>query len=365
MEDNPESHNTPSALPDWRPHERLLAELPFDPSIRTLLCNTAGRGQFAIETAAKHPRLEITCQLHDQFVYNQCATFALPNLHWRCEADLPSVEFDAAALALGQHGEAEFVRDLLQGAWNQLRIGGQLIAATDNPRDRWLDEQLVALGGKLVRQSHEHGRIYIATKREPLRKQKRFECELVFRDGERLLKLRTRPGIFSHRQVDPGARALIRAMSILDGMHVLDLGCGSGAVAVAAAARASRVQVLALDSNPRAVEAVQWAAVANQLPSLHAMLDCDGSAIRNAPVDSWYRPGQFDLVATNPPYYSNFRIADLMIQTAEEALAPEGQLLVVTKSPEWYADRLADNFADIEFLDARQYIVVRATRRGR
>lgn len=364
MADFSSSQEPPTALPEWRPHERLLAELPLDDDVQHVLCNTAGRGQLAIALATNHPQREITCQLFDLFLQRQCALVSRPNLHWHCAADFPDRQFDAVALAIGQHGEAEFSRELLQDGWHQLRIGGRLSVATDNPQDRWLAEQFTALGAKVSRQSHEEGIVYWATKREPLRKRKQFACELVFRDADHLLKLRSRPGVFSHRHVDPGARALLRAMSIVDGMNVLDLGCGSGAVAIAAAVRAERVNVLAVDSSPRAIEATQWAAVANQVPNVTAILDCDGAAIREASSEAWHRSGQFDLVATNPPYYSHFRIADRMITTAEEALAPDGQLLVVTKSPDWYADRLAIRFADIEFLDARQYVVVRATRRA-
>jgi 16S rRNA (guanine1207-N2)-methyltransferase len=136
-------------------------------------------------------------------------------------------------------------------------------------------------------------------------------------------------------------------------MRVLDIGTGSGVVAVAAAARAPEVKVLAIDSNVRSIEAAQWAAESNELPMVSAVLDADGRTVE---------PAGFDLVLANPPYYSNFRIADLFIATATKALRPGGQLLVVTKRPDWYLERLANDFIEIESSEVRRYHVVRAIR---
>jgi 16S rRNA (guanine1207-N2)-methyltransferase len=208
---------------------------------------------------------------------------------------------------------------------------------------------------KVERRLTEQGAVYLGIKREPLRRVRHFECEFPCRDGERLLQLRTRPGVFSHRRVDPGARALMAVMEPRSGERVLDIGCGSGVVGLAAAARAEDVRVLAIDSNARAIEATRWAAERNDLP-LEALLDADGRSVA---------AGEFDLVVANPPYYSNFRIADLFVATATRALRTGGQLLVVTKQPDWYFERLQTDFRNLEALELKRYIVVRARRRVR
>ena len=137
-------------------------------------------------------------------------------------------------------------------------------------------------------------------------------------------------------------------------MRVLDLGCGSGAVGIAAGLRAEDVHVHATDSNPRAIEAVLWAAERNGLGGrVTAALDCDGTSIQ---------PGSFDVVLANPPYFSNFRIAGLFVAIASRALKPGGKLLVVTKSPEWYALELAKGWRSVEDRVVSQYHVVGATK---
>ena len=368
----------------WRPHERLLAFPPFASDAQRVLCNTVGRGQFALHWAEQHPTAEVTCFLNDLYRFDQCVDQERGNLNWVCSADPPDAEppdaeppdaeppdpepteaaYDLVALAFGHEGEAELTREILQACHQRLAIGGRMVVTTDNPQDQWLGDQLRLIFKRVSREQHEQGARYFATKTEPLKRVRRFDCEFAFRDRDRIIHLRSRPGVFSHRHLDPGARAILRALEVVDGTQVLDLGCGSGAIGIAAGLRAANVRVLALDSNPRAVECTEWGADRNHVPSLVAELDHDGSTITAAPPAAWYGPGTFDLVAVNPPYFSHFRIADQLMRTAEQALAPEGQLLVVTKTAEWYEDRLAEKFREIEFLDARNFLVVRATRRS-
>jgi 16S rRNA (guanine1207-N2)-methyltransferase len=193
--------------------------------------------------------------------------------------------------------------------------------------------------------------LYLAAKAAPLRKLKSYAAEFSFHDGPREIKLRSRPGVFSHRELDGGARALIKSLQIAPGQRVLDLGCGSGAVGIAAALRAEDVRVHATDSNPRAIEAALWAAAASGVADrFTAKLDCDGSSVAG---------GAFDLALANPPYYSDFRLAKLFVRIADQALAAGGRLLIVTKTPDWYRTHLGES----RVADLRQhgtYAVVEA-----
>src|SRR5207302_6985060 len=132
--------------------------------------------------------------------------------------------------------------------------GGRLLAATSSCDDQWLHGEMRKLFDKVTRRPLEEGVLYLAAKTAPLKKRKNFECEFAFRDQGRLIKAVSRPGVFSHRSLDAGARALVNTMTVRPGDHVLDLGCGSGVVALAAAARAENVAVVAVDSHARAIE---------------------------------------------------------------------------------------------------------------
>jgi 16S rRNA G1207 methylase RsmC len=338
--------------PHLRTQERLLIDLVPELTGGRLLCNTAGRGQFAAEFTRQHPHSAINCWLLDLYQAEESRKAAptAPNLVFQCVADPPDDEFDGVAWALSRRGDSELTRELLQIGHQRLTIGGRFAASIDNARDHWLQEQLQKLYDKVSRRGCEDGAVYLATKTAPLRKIKNYAAEFAFRDGQQLIRLRTRPGVFSHRELDGGARALIKAMHVEPKMRVLDLGCGCGAVGVAAALRAEGVKVSAIDSNPRAIESTLWAAERIGV-EIAARLDCDGSSLG---------PGTFDLVLANPPYYSNFRLARLFVEIAMKALVHGGRALFVTKTPKWYADHLPPEFQEVTAQQVGHYAVVAA-----
>ena len=112
--------------------------------------------------------------------------------------------------------------------------------------------------------------------------------------------------------------------------------------------------VTAIDSCSRAIEATLWAKDRHNAQNLAAALDCDGRTIGSA---------AYDLVLANPPYYSDFRLAQLFLRTATRALGDRGLLLIVTKSPEWYLERLAPAFAEINPQATSNYVVISAEKR--
>jgi 16S rRNA (guanine1207-N2)-methyltransferase len=105
---------------------------------------------------------------------------------------MPPGPYELAVVPLAKDGEAELSRDILQAALVNLAIGGQLVAAIDNPRDTWLHGQLAETGETVrVRPAQgekPHTICYVVEKTRELRKVRDFSCEFVFRDRERLLR---------------------------------------------------------------------------------------------------------------------------------------------------------------------------------
>ena len=346
-------------LPPRGAEALLIDALPSLASQRCL-CLSSGRAQFALAAAQSWPTSEVECLYLDlyQAELARTAIGTLPtNLAIRCETDFSEQSVDLAALAFSAQGEADLVRDLLQSAYERLTLGGVLLAATDNPQDTWLHEQLAKLGGDYERTTSSQGTCYRGVKRHELKKRKEYSAEVVFRDGERLLRAVTRPGVFSHRRVDPGARRLLEQLANEEqfsaASRIVDIGCGWGTVAFAAAARAPAGRVLALDSSTRAVVCTRDNAALNQLPNITAQLSATGEI---------NEPGSYDFVLANPPYYAHFRIAELFVTAGHRALRPGGVLIVVTKSGEWYLERLSDWYEQVERFDARGYTIVRAVK---
>jgi 16S rRNA (guanine1207-N2)-methyltransferase len=189
------------------------------------------------------------------------------------------------------------------------------------------------------------------TKQEPLKKVKDFRSEFVFRDGENLIKAVSRPGVFSHRHIDPGARHLLEAAHVRPGMRILDIGCGAGTVSLGVAAREPAAQVVAVDSNARAVECTQIGAELNGLSNIITEMNASGE---------YSDLGSFDLALANPPYFADFEIAARFVQAAHNSLRVGGQLLLVTKAPNWYEEHLHPQWRDVQIEPSKRYFIVMA-----
>lgn len=327
---------------------------------RRIVCTTVGRAQAARALAEECPTAAVTAWFLDLHPCSAAVAMwepAPPGLEAACTSDVPAGPYDLAVVPLAKDGEAELTREILQQALEHLAIGGRLVTAIDNPRDRWLREQLAATG-ETVRVREAAGPkprtvAYVVEKTRAPARLRDFSCEVVFRDRDRLLRAITRPGVFAHRRIDPGARRLLDAVDVAPGTRVLDIGCGSGCVALGIAARDPSVRVHAFDSAIRAVECTRRGAVLNGLENVTVALEAEGRVPD---------PGDWDLALANPPYYSDFRLAELFCESARLALAPGGTLLVVTKQPTWYVDHLPRMWTDVAREEVKGYHLVEAVR---
>jgi 16S rRNA (guanine1207-N2)-methyltransferase len=344
-----------------RPQEKLLIDAIPEMSGQRVICTSAGRAQFAVAYALDHPEATVDCWFLDVFHKTQ-SEFRIsedgpppPNLKLHCQPDLPEQEAELVAFAFKKGGEAELTRDLLQQGFLRLVEGGRMIVSTDNDEDQWIHKELRELFPKVTRRPiRKQGTLYFATKVRPLKKVRNFDCEFAFRDKGRLIYAYSRPGVFSHRHIDPGARALINSMTVRPGMKVLDLGCGAGTVSLAVAFSADDVAVHAVDSNARAIQCLERGIAKNEAPGITVVLDAEGAS----PASD-----EFDLALANPPYFSNYAIADLFLDTAHRALKPKAKVQIVTKTPNWFVERMPLWYADVEVAEANDYWIVTGRKR--
>jgi len=321
-----------------------------------VLCTSLGRAQAALELAGARPAASVVAWFLDQHHQRLAANHVdaqVPNLQVVCAADPPQGQLDLAVVPLHMHGEAELARDILQTTCQQLTSGGTLVAAVDNPRDRWLHDVLRRWFDKITVHRSDSAIAYAARKSRQPHKWIDFRCRFAFRDEGNLVFAVSRPGVFAHRRIDPGARQLLATARVGQGTRVLDIGCGSGVVGLALAKREPTSIIHSVDGNARAVECTLAGAQLNALNNVTAELNSTGEC---------GAPGDFDLVVANPPYYADFRIAELFLQAARRSLRTGGKFIVVTKYPAWYEQAMAGAWTSVRCSLSKRYHLVEALR---
>ncbi len=169
------------------------------------------------------------------------------------------------------------------------------------------------------------------------------------------------PGCFCHRRLDEGGLALAevvsRDLSATDftdchGLNLLDMGCGCGLVGLLIATRlASPVSLTLVDSHSRAVEAARENAAKFGVEA-EVILSDNGTPAR---LD-----GTFDVFVGNPPYYSDYRIAEVFLETAKRALKPGGVCYQVVKNAANLEPVQAKFFPKVEVIHRRNYAILKS-----
>jgi 16S rRNA (guanine1207-N2)-methyltransferase len=139
---------------------------------------------------------------------------------------------------------------------------------------------------------------------------------------------------------------LLDAVDVFPDARLLEIGCGSGAVTLGLAARDPSASVHAFDSNARAVDCTQRGAKLNGFENITVDHHWQGD-FREA--------SSFDMALANPPYFGDMRIAQWFVEAAHRSLRPGGRLVLVTKQPNWYAEKLPSLFEEVEVFESKRY----------
>ncbi|MBO7482260.1 MAG: methyltransferase [Kiritimatiellae bacterium] len=172
------------------------------------------------------------------------------------------------------------------------------------------------------------------------------------------------PGCFCHRRQDEGGLALAEVASREAGaiqtpdsrpLSVLDMGCGCGLVGflIAASLGSRPLSLVMVDSHSRAVEAARLNSERLGIPAEVVLAD-NGTPAR--------MDGTFDVFVGNPPYYSDYRIADVFLETAKRALRPGGVCYTVCKNAAGLEPVQKRYFPDVEIVKRRGYAVLKSVK---
>lgn len=168
------------------------------------------------------------------------------------------------------------------------------------------------------------------------------------------LRFRTRPGVFSARGLDEGARLLIEHVDLAGASSIADLGCGAGTIGIAAAALAPRAHVHLLDEHLRAVDVARDNVRLNGVRNAEVFLSDLFSAVGGR---------SYSHVLSNAPARLGNEFVEELVHAGLAHLAPGGSLwLVVVSNVRPVFERvLASAGADRSIVArGRQHVVLRA-----
>ncbi len=136
-------------------------------------------------------------------------------------------------------------------------------------------------------------------------------------------------------------------------LKILDMGCGCGLVGLLIATRInpSACALTLVDSHTRAVEAARANAASFGLEAEILLSDA------GTPAET---DGTFDVFVGNPPYYSDYRIADVFLETAARALKKGGMCLSVCKNAAGLEPVQRRYFPNVEVIPRRGYAVLKS-----
>jgi 16S rRNA (guanine1207-N2)-methyltransferase len=284
-----------------------------------------------------------------------------------CTASIPAGPY-AAVLFMATPGTmtGELVLDQLEDIHRNLADGGVCLLSCETGSNPLVKQVRAIFGNHSVLHDKKGVVCLLAKKQGPLARMRDFSATFpASLPGGASCTLASLPGAFCHRRPDTGGLALaeIAARLLQPGQRMLDMGCGCGLVGILLASSQPDIHVTYVDSHARAL-----AATHRNLESLGLLdrsplfLSDDGLPSFNRSSRSVSRPEGFDLFAGNPPYYADFRIADLFIQTAYDTLAKGGICLTVAKTARALQERQAAVFGHAEVIPRRGYGVIKSVR---
>ncbi len=176
---------------------------------------------------------------------------------------------------------------------------------------------------------------------------------VTFNDKE--ISIETNVSLFSPSGPDKGTLSMLKYVEFAEGQKVLDLGCGTGIVSLAACSYGVHPEdVVLTDIDLLAVQTAEKNMSANGFEG--ATFACgDGLSAVDA--------SGFDLILSNPPYHTDFKIAKTFIEKGFNRLKIGGKFYMVTKRKDWYKNKMIAIFGGVRIYEEEGYFVFESVKK--
>lgn len=270
------------------------------------------------------------------------------NVRLECSPFAPEETFDTVVyIAAEGDVSGELSVEQIDSFAKRLKTGGIFLLGTDCPISPLMKQLKQTVGNSSV-----DGRLLRTVKTVAESKKRSFAAEFnASLPGHEPVKLVTLPGVFCHRRPDMGGLALAEtAVRFLKpGQRVLDFGCGCGMVGILMARAVPGARCVFVDSHTRAVECTR------------RNLDALGMVGHEVELSASGWRGSVDCFVGNPPYFGDYTIAELFLDTALQTVRTGGSVFFVAKNARKLEELMSERFGKTEAILRRGYTVLRAT----
>ncbi len=323
--------------------KNIIDQLVFLKDPKRLLFAENRTGAAAMIARELYPEAEIYVHNIDMYysekIKHNLSLNNVSSIEVLCTPDFPEVKLDAVFLQCSKTNiMKELFMEWVDESYLNLKKKGKLVVGLET-RFKWLEEHIKLHFESMTFKDYKLKGLCLISRKSivkdiSLTKRDVFDCEI--NEGF-AIPLSSRAGVFAHHRLDDGAYALLKSVEIKEGQSLFDMGAGIGSVGVALGLQEKLEKITFCDSNARAIDSCKFNCEMNELENVEFLLKADGVSDKT---------NQYNVFVANPPYFSNYKIAELFVMTGLAVLKSGGEAWFVAKNPEILKTIMMENFGN-------------------